>query len=158
MQELQNKVIQWAEEKGIFEKSDPTSQFLKTISEVGELADAVNKNDLPEIKDAIGDTYVTIMLFAKMVGYERLFGWTNPPTDDCATKSDVLYLAGAIGDSTFKIISGREKDIKFIMLDMLLIQIARKYKWTAKECIQSAYDIISKRTGKMENGVFIKDV
>ena len=62
MQELQNKVIQWVEDKGIFEKSGPTSQFLKTISEVGELADAVNKNDLPEIKDAIGDITVTLIL------------------------------------------------------------------------------------------------
>ena len=49
MQELQNKVIKWAEDKGIFANSDPISQFIKTISEVGELADAVNKNDLPAI-------------------------------------------------------------------------------------------------------------
>ena len=70
MQELQNKVIKWAEDKGIFAKSDPTSQFLKTISEVGELADAVNKNDFPEIKDAIGDITVTLILHAEMTDSE----------------------------------------------------------------------------------------
>jgi hypothetical protein len=28
---------------------------------------------------------------------------------------------------------------------------------TIEECLQSAYDVISKRTGKMINGQFIKD-
>lgn len=26
-----------------------------------------------------------------------------------------------------------------------------------EDCLQSAYDVISKRTGRMENGVFVKD-
>jgi hypothetical protein len=26
-----------------------------------------------------------------------------------------------------------------------------------EECVESAYDVISKRTGKMKNGTFVKD-
>ena len=39
----------------------------------------------------------------------------------------------------------------------ILNTIANHYGWTLRECLQSAYDVISKRTGKMENGVFVKD-
>ena len=148
MNELQQNIIKWAEDKGVFEKSDPTSQFLKTISEVGELADAVNKNDLPEIKDAIGDITVTLILHAEMtdselelnvderVGYENL-------------KEAVLYLLQEL----CKIVDYEEYSDTIEALDAL----AAYYGWTLQECLQTAYDVISKRTGKMENGVFVKD-
>ena len=148
MQELQNKIIQWAEEKGIFEKSDPTSQFLKTISEVGELADAVNKNDLPEIKDAIGDVTVTLILHAEMTDSEleldvdECIGYENP-------KEAVLYLLQEL----CKIVDDEEYGDTI----EALYAMAAYYDWTLQECLQSAYDVISKRTGKMENGVFVKD-
>jgi NTP pyrophosphatase (non-canonical NTP hydrolase) len=148
MQELQKKVIQWAEDKGIFAKSDPISQFLKTISEVGELADAVNKNDLPEIKDAIGDITVTLILHAEMTDSElelnvdECVGYENP-------KEAVLYLIPDL----LKIIDYEEYDDTIETLDA----IAAHYDWTLQECLQSAYDIISKRTGSMQNGVFVKD-
>jgi phosphoribosyl-ATP pyrophosphohydrolase len=38
-----------------------------------------------------------------------------------------------------------------------LILLAAMYGWTLEECLQVAYDVISKRTGKMVNGVFVKD-
>lgn len=148
MQEIQNKVIQWAEDKGIFEKSDPTSQFLKTISEVGELADAVNKNDLPEIKDAIGDITVTLILHAEMTDSEleldvdECVGYENP-------KEAVLYLLQVL----CKIVDYEEYGATI----EALVAIASYYGWTLQECLQSAYDVISKRTGKMQNGVFVKD-
>ena len=148
MEKLKDKVIEWAEDKGIFEKSDPTSQFLKTISEVGELADAVNKNDLPEIKDAIGDITVTLILHAEMTDSEleldvdECVGYENP-------KEAVLYLLQVL----CKIVDYEEYGATI----EALVAIASYYGWTLQECLQSAYDVISKRTGKMENGVFIKD-
>ena len=157
MQELQNKVIKWAEDKGIFAKSDPTSQFLKTISEVGELADAVNKNDLPEIKDAIGDTYVTMIIFSRMMVARKIFGEINPPMDEDTVKKDILWLSCVIGTCANAIYQKTVEIRDLNGIDNALARIAIKYGWTAKECVQSAYDVISKRTGKMENGVFIKD-
>jgi len=38
-----------------------------------------------------------------------------------------------------------------------LIGICEMYGVTLEECLQQAYDVISKRTGRMENGVFVKD-
>tara|TARA_R110000868_G_scaffold268611_1_gene527807 strand:- start:255 stop:563 length:309 start_codon:yes stop_codon:yes gene_type:complete len=38
-----------------------------------------------------------------------------------------------------------------------LILLADMYGWTLEECLQVAYDVIAKRTGKMVNGVFVKD-
>lgn len=95
--ELQDLVVYWAEDKGIFDNATPLSQFSKTQEEVDELADAI-VFELPEdVEDAIGDIMVTLIIQAKM--------WD---------------------------------------LD-------------AEQCLAAAYKVISKRTGKMEGGVFVKD-
>lgn len=65
-EELNEKVIGWAHEKGIMSGSDPKSQLLKTVSEVGELADAVNKGNREETIDALGDVLVTMIILAEM--------------------------------------------------------------------------------------------
>mgnify|MGYP006303699643 CR=1 FL=1 len=94
---MKNKVLQWAKEKGILDKATPKDQMLKTVEEVGELANAIGKNDKEEIKDAIGDIAVTIIIQAELNG-----------------------------------------------LDF-------------DECLESAYEIIAKRKGKMVNGIFVKE-
>lgn len=38
-----------------------------------------------------------------------------------------------------------------------LIGVCEFYGVTLEECLQMAYDTIAKRSGKMENGIFIKD-
>ena len=38
-----------------------------------------------------------------------------------------------------------------------LILLADMYGWTLEECLEVAYDVIAKRTGKMVDGVFVKD-
>ena len=38
-----------------------------------------------------------------------------------------------------------------------LILLAEMYGFTLEECLDHAYQIIAKRTGKMENGTFVKD-
>ena len=152
MNELQQNIIKWAEDKGIFAKSDPTSQFLKTISEVGELADAVNKNDLPEIKDAIGDVTVTLILYHKMLDTKLVLSNQTSGGFYADIKLEVtrfVYYIGQIADSQLT-------PFNYLAVDMLAA-IAQHYGWTLQECLQSAYDVISKRTGKMENGVFVKD-
>jgi len=94
---MKNKILKWAKDKGILEKATPETQMLKTVEEVGELANALGKRDIAEISDAIGDIAVTIIIQSELNG-----------------------------------------------LDF-------------DECLQGAYDVISKRTGKMENGIFVKD-
>lgn len=95
--ELEVCVEQWAEDKGILSKGTPMKQAMKTQEELTELCNAILDNDREEIKDAIGDIVVTLIIQAKMQGM------------------------------------------------------------TIEECLNAAYDVISKRTGKMVDGQFIKD-
>ena len=59
--EVQMKVIRWSEARKIIPNSTPEAQMLKMVSEVGELADAINKNDMDDIQDAVGDTLVCLI-------------------------------------------------------------------------------------------------
>ena len=92
-----DKIRDWAEDKGIYESGDPKTQYIKLMEEAGEVGRAILKEDLPEIKDGIGDMVVVLTNLAELCGL------------------------------------------------------------TIEECVESAYDIISKRTGKMKNGTFVKD-
>lgn len=91
------KIRRWAYERGIYDHGDSKTQYVKLMEEAGELAEALLKNDKPEIIDAIGDMVVVLTNLAKL---EKL-------------------------------------DIE--------------------DCIENAYATISKRTGKMMNGTFVKN-
>jgi NTP pyrophosphatase (non-canonical NTP hydrolase) len=80
-QELESKVIQWGYEKRLY---DPVKQTLKTLSEAGELADAVCKSDLDtkvfdlgengeldDVIDAIGDIEVCLTILKNQVGLNQ---------------------------------------------------------------------------------------
>jgi len=92
-----DKIRDWAEDKGIYESGDPKTQYIKLMEEAGETGRAILKEDLPEIKDGIGDMVVVLTNLAELCGL------------------------------------------------------------TIEECVESAYNVISKRTGKMKNGTFVKD-
>ena len=96
--QLENLVIEWAENKGILQKATTAAQASKTMEECQELIDAIQDDNREEIADALGDILVTIIIQAKMQ-------------------------------------------------NMSLI-----------ECLEGAYNVIAKRTGKMVNGQFVKDV
>ena len=59
--DLEMKVIQWSEARRIIPNSTSQAQFLKAVSEIGELADAINKGDMDATKDAVGDTLVCLI-------------------------------------------------------------------------------------------------
>ncbi len=56
----------WARDKGIYAKGDSKTQYLKLMEEAGELAEALLKNDRPEIIDAIGDMVVVLTNLAAL--------------------------------------------------------------------------------------------
>jgi NTP pyrophosphatase (non-canonical NTP hydrolase) len=58
---IEVKIIQWAEARRIIQNSNPESQLLKAVSEIGELADATIKHDKDAIVDAIGDVMVCLV-------------------------------------------------------------------------------------------------
>ena len=91
------KIREWADNKGIYESGDSKTQYVKLMEEAGELAQAILKNDEPEVIDAIGDMVVVLTNLAKLRGHN------------------------------------------------------------IEDCIDSAYNVIAKRTGKMVGGTFVKD-
>jgi len=91
------KIREWARERGIFEKGDVKTQYVKLMEEAGEVAKALLTNDKAEIKDGIGDMVVVL--------------------------TNLAYLSGL----------------------------------TIEECIDEAYNVISKRQGNMINGTFVKN-
>ena len=92
-----NCIREWADERGLYEKGDPKTQYIKLMEEAGEVGRAILKEDTDEIIDGIGDMVVVLTNLAELHGI------------------------------------------------------------TIEECIQEAYDVISKRTGEMVNGTFVKD-
>lgn len=90
-------IREWASERGIYDKGDAKTQYLKLQEEAGELARAILNSDEPEIEDALGDCLVVLINLSELCGYKL------------------------------------------------------------EDCLESAYNIIKSRTGKMENGTFKKD-
>ena len=64
--ETEMKVIQWAEARRIIPNSNSQTQLLKTMWELGELADAIIKRDKAGIVDGIGDVLVTLIVVAAL--------------------------------------------------------------------------------------------
>ena len=63
-------IREWAQDKGIYAKGDSKPQYLKLMEEAGEVGRAILKEDLPEIKDGIGDMVVVLTNLAHLHGIE----------------------------------------------------------------------------------------
>lgn len=84
----------WAEERGIYAKGDPKTQYVKLIEEVGELAKAILKDDKKEQIDAIGDSIVVLTNLAHLLGFK---------VEDCidAAYSEIKNRKGSMQNGTF---------------------------------------------------------
>ena len=60
------QIKQWGYDRGIIQANKPLSQWEKTLEEVNELKEAIEKNDKEAIDDAIGDTIVTLIMQAEI--------------------------------------------------------------------------------------------
>ena len=58
----------WADEKGLIKPEYVKSQFVKVIEELGEAASAISKNKPQELPDALGDTFVTLIILCFQCG------------------------------------------------------------------------------------------
>ena len=59
-------IRQWAHTRGIYDKGDSRTQYVKLMEESGELAKALLNKDRPEIIDAIGDMVVVLTNLAAL--------------------------------------------------------------------------------------------
>ena len=58
----------WADQRGLYEKGNTITQYVKLQEEAGELAKALLENDHDEINDAIGDMVVVLTNLAHLHG------------------------------------------------------------------------------------------
>ena len=59
----------WALERGLYQKGDVKTQYVKLQEEAGEVARAIIKNDPVELKDGIGDMVVVLTNLAHLAGF-----------------------------------------------------------------------------------------
>jgi hypothetical protein len=158
--QLKKNVVDWANERNLLASTTTEKQKLKLISEVGELSDAILKNNLDEIKDAIGDCIVVLILY---------FELDRKPIDN------YVFFAEEIDEKMFyqdalmnilyciSILDKEEKNIyntkQNVLLNILinLIAIGNKYELSIVDCLDYSYEQIKNRIGQIVNGTFIKD-
>ena len=66
----QEKVIEWAKERNLIKLGNAPKQLIKLSEEVGELGSAFLKNDFNEIKDAIGDIQIVLMILSEQLSID----------------------------------------------------------------------------------------
>lgn len=142
MQELIKKIEQWGEEKGLIKPENAPKQYLKFLEEVGEVAKELLKPEIDKeaLKLELGDVGVTIILLSKQLGVKQFI-----------RKSDIVLSISYIIEEV------NENDIGVYTLDYLS-DFCNYHELTLQDCLQSAYDKISKRKGETINGVFVKSV
>jgi len=65
--DLETKIIRWAEARRIIPNSTASTQLLKGFSEMGELADATIKRDMPAVIDGVGDVMVCLIIYCALL-------------------------------------------------------------------------------------------
>jgi hypothetical protein len=171
IQELVPLIQEWAKERGIFDKSTPFHQLLKTHEEVGELIKACYDDDLPAIQDAIGDVMVTLINYCYFVfknkGYAieiinarymfDSFEWSS-------TKNYLVYITRLLiilfnEEFLLQENSNHTRNVFFRLshISQLIEKIAQDNNTTIEECLNIAYNEIKNRKGIIINGKFIKD-
>lgn len=93
LNKLTSAIKLWSAERNLHIQ-DHKMQTLKVGEEVGELFKAIVKNDQEEIIDAVGDTYVTLVILCQQLGIEL---------SDCvdAAYSEIKDRKGKLVDGTF---------------------------------------------------------
>lgn len=67
---VQESVINWAKERNLIKLGNAPKQLIKLSEEVGELGSAFLKNEFNEIKDAIGDIQIVLMILSEQLAID----------------------------------------------------------------------------------------
>jgi len=127
-EELEKLVLDWGKDKGILDSSTPLRQLAKTQEELNETKMAVTK-------------------FMCAVDHVLLEDIDN---QDDAIKRSLEEVIDGIGDMYVTI-------ILFTALASKLTKVYLDKEIDSVDCLQAAYDEIKGRTGKMVDGLFVKD-
>lgn len=162
MKDLNKKIIEWAKDRELDKKGTVECQAIKTAEEMAELIKGISKGDIDLIKDSVGDTYVTLVIgnmLDEEFDLEKIYADTIQVMDahkdklKINKKSVIKVLANII----IWILTERYSEENLYTLLEELITCASTYDLDFKDCVQSAYDEIANRNGKMINGTFVKE-
>lgn len=143
LKDLIQKVEAWAEERNLIKFEYADKQYLKFLEETGELSRALLKNDVPEIQDGVGDFCVCVIILAKQLGVKL------------ETQLYEGEVSGAIGLYDFvNLVSPNYVAIEFVEVADAVI---KSHGYDLVDCLEVAYNVISKRKGRTIGGTFIKD-
>jgi NTP pyrophosphatase (non-canonical NTP hydrolase) len=94
MRDIFPLIRQWAEDRGIYEKGDEKTQYIKLMEEAGELAQALLKQNQKEAVDAIGDMVVVLTNLAVFIGVD---------IEDCIgyAYNEIKNRKGSMSNGTF---------------------------------------------------------
>lgn len=67
---IKEMILDWAEPKGLLNPDNAPKQFMKLSEEIGELANAIIRNDKLEQADAIGDSVIVLTILANQLGLD----------------------------------------------------------------------------------------
>lgn len=170
LESITKKIIKWGEDRNI---DNPVSQLVKTTEEFGELIEAVDgakygnfEKNRSALIDAIGDTYVTVVIGANIAGVEykapepiKKDGEVYPEAE--YSELELIFIAGRIGKIA-KCVAHDKMDkviIKNCIDEILwsLDTVAGMFNLDLVDCVAYAYKEISDRKGKTINGNFIKE-
>lgn len=165
------KILDWAEERNLLTQGDVFMQLEKSREENSELTKAITKYEkgnaqaYDEIKDAIGDVYVTLVVASKIHGLPTYEIFKNIEFDEYDSFHWQYYTNSLrVYDRELYSACVDENSLGYYTTGVLnnyvdfLNEIAIEYNFTLVECIDYAYNQIKERTGKIVDGTFVKDV
>ena len=137
---------------GLYDHATPLKQKCYALTKAGETTKAVLINDLPEIKDGIGDILVCVINWAHLEGVDFMGAYKTAdiikfPLDSDKLSLDIHATISGLGNLGI--------DISWLL--QLLEKLANNYDLTLADCLGCAYDVVVKRKIKFLNGVAIKD-
>jgi NTP pyrophosphatase (non-canonical NTP hydrolase) len=151
MQELIQKVEKWAEDKGLIDIELAPKQYLKVLEEIGETARAILKNDKEGILDGIGDICVTLIILAKQLGGNVNY---NPILERHRGYCVGPHFAAGIFEGLFHNFNYDEVDFDILSF---VDNLADSQGYTLEFCLESAWNEIKDRKGKLIDGTFVKE-
>lgn len=146
LKEVKKAIEQWFITLGFDNKEREEKQYLKCIAELGEMADALCKEDLENFKSEAGDVFVTIVGYCLQIEWDLEINHTIP----CSKSINGLI------DEVIHNLYVAEYDL---VIDYLH-DICVNQKTTLLECATIAYNKIQDRLERGElsvkNGTVIK--
>ena len=156
LQQLIKNIEQWAEDRNLIEGSTPQKQFIKLMEEFGELCSGVAKNKPDVIKDSIGDCFVVTVIL-KCQFKTNLF---IRPSSLNKNLDVSLILARVARDAALIPRDNLSEQVKLEIINGIvrhLMNISILLDVDFENCVQSAWDEIKDRKGRMIDGVFVKE-